>query len=511
MIETSSPQQSTEIQKKTRKRIILDTPLSRWSLPLILTFQALFSWILLQNTAFQDEALYIYAGRQIWRYWLGGPPLIDHYSFYFSGYPYFYPVIAGVFDRVGGLELIRAFSLACMLIVTTCGYYVTKKLFHQKSAVFAALFFACQGPVLFLCRLATYDALCLCLLALGMLLAVKASFAQRPWAALSIGPLLVLAFAAKYAALLFIPAILVLLALCTLLRWGWISMLVRVALGILSLLLAGGVIVTVMLHVDPDILRGLEITTTNRTILMVSSRWMLMGHVIQMGGLPYIVGLAGLIFMRKKELLIILLLLGLALLVPAYHIYKAELVSLDKHLAFSMLFLMPVAGYTLASLSGFFLARSPGRYWLSGMVICLALFQSGMREAQNMYAQWPSTTWLSYVLNTQVRRSNGRYLAEQFEVSRYNLQNDTDNWQWTGLDFFNYTDRQGHQEFGNEAYIKAVSDGYFNLIQLNYAYNHPHAHLIAQAIVQSKKYTLIAKIPYRDLYGTGYFWVWRKS
>lgn len=343
------------------------------------------------------------------------------------------------------------------------------------------------------------------------MLAVNAGYARRPWMTLSIGPLLVLAFAAKYAALLFIPAMLVLLALCTLQRWGWISMLVRVTLGLLSLLLAGGVIGTVMLHLDPTVLRGLATTTTNRAVLMVSSRWMLMGHVIQMGGFSYSVGLAGLLFMRKKELLMILLFLALALLAPAYHIYKAELVSLDKHLAFSMLFLMPAAGYTLASLSGFLLVHAPGRYWLSGMVICLALFQSGVSEAQNMYAQWPSTTLLSYVFNTQVRRSNGRYLAEQFEVSRYNLQHDTDDWQWTGLDFFHYTDMQGHQVSGNQAYIHAVRDGYFNLIQLNYAYNHPNAHLIAQAIVQSKKYTLIAKIPYRDVYGIGNFWVWRKS
>jgi 4-amino-4-deoxy-L-arabinose transferase-like glycosyltransferase len=511
MIETSSPQYTPEIQKMTRKRSVFDVTLSSWSLPVILLFQALFSWILLQNTAFQDEALYIYAGRQIWQSWLGGPPLIDHYSSYFSGYPYFYPIIAGVFDWAGGLEFVRAFSLACMLVVTTCGYYVTKKLFHQKSAVFAALFFVCQGPVLFLCRLATYDALCLCLLALSLMLAVKASFARRPWLALSIGPWLVLAFAAKYAALLFVPVILMFLALSTLLRCGWRCMLVRVVLSVLSLGVAGVLLVMVMWHFDPDILNGLQMTTTNRTVLIVSSRRGLVFHVIQMIGFPYLVGLISLIFVRKKQLWPVLLLLGAVLLAPAYHIYKAEQVSLDKHLAFSMFFLMPAAGYALASISGFFLTHSPGRYWLSGMILCLVLFQLGMGEAQNMYAQWPSTNRLTYALNTQVRPSNGRYLAEQFEVSRYNLENDTDDWQWTGLDYFNYMDRQKHHYFGPEAYVKAVDDGYFSLIQLNYAYNHPYAHLITQAIKRSKKYVMIAKISYRDLYGTGHFWIWRKS
>jgi hypothetical protein len=34
--------------------------------------------------------------------------------------------------------------------------------------------------------------------------------------------------------------------------------------------------------------------------------------------------------------------------------------------------------------------------------------------------------------------------------------------------------------------------------------------LMAQVIEQSKKYTLIAKIPNWDAYGSGYFYVWRK-
>ncbi len=510
MIEISLPQQSVKTKKITRKRLLTDMTMSRWSLPLILAFQALLSWTLLQNTAFQDEALYVYAGRQIWQHWLGGPPLLDNYSYYFSGYPYLYPIIGGALDMLGGLELARSFSTICMLIVTACGYYVTKKLFNQKSAVFAAILFVCQGPVLFLSRLATYDPFCLCLLAVGTALAVNASLAQRPWRALGIGPFLVLAFGAKYAALLFIPSVLATLALCTLLRWGWISMLVRGTLGVLSLVVVGTSAAIIVIHFDPSMLHAIDATTTNRIVIEVYSRLGLAEHVVEMVGVSYAVGLAGLVFARQKHLLIALLFLGSALLIPAYHIYKAELISLDKHLGFSMFFVVPVAGYGLASLSGFRPAFSPGRYWLSGVAICLILFLIGTREAQDMYSIWPPTTDLAYVFNTQVRPASGRYLAEQFEVSRYNLRGDTSTWQWTGLDFFEYTDKQGHYYFGNEAYVKAINDGYFDLIQLNYGYNLPTALLIAQAIEHSKKYDLIDKIPYRDFYGSGYFWIWRK-
>jgi hypothetical protein len=511
VITTSLPQQSLETKKITRKPQSVGVTMSRWSLPLILAFQTLISWTLLQNTAFQDEALYVYAGDQIWRHWLFGLPLLDPYSYYFSGYPYVYPIIGGALNRLGGLELARSFSLVCMLIVTACGYYVTKQLFHQKSAVFAAMFFVCQGPVLYLSRLATYDPLCLCLIAVGMALAVNASLAQRPWRALSIGPFLVLAFGAKYAALLFIPSILATLALCTLLKRGWISMLVRGMLGVLSLAVVGMLAAIVVIHFDPKMLHAIGATTTNRIVIEVTPRLWLAEHVAAIVGLSYVIGLVGLVFARKKHLLIVLLFLGSALLVPAYHIYKAELISLDKHLGFSMFFVMPIAGYVLASLSGFRRVFSSGRYWLSGVAICLILFMVGTQEAQDMYSSWPPTNELAYALKTQVRPAGGRYLTEQFEVSRYNLRDDTYTWQWTGLDFFEYTDKQGHYYFGNEAYVKAINDGYFVLIQLNYGYNNIQLDvLIAQAIEHSKKYNLIAKIPYRDFYGTGYFWIWRK-
>jgi 4-amino-4-deoxy-L-arabinose transferase-like glycosyltransferase len=510
VIEASSARQPVETEKITRKRLLTGVTMSRWSLPLILVLQALISLTLLRNTAFQDEALYIYAGEQIWQHWLHGLPLLDNYSYYFSGYPYVYPIIAGPLDMLGGLELARSFSLVCMLIVTACGYYVTKQLFNQKSAVFAAIFFVCQGPVLFLSRLATYDPLCICLVAVAAALAVNACQAQRPWRALGIGPLLVLAFGAKYAALLFMPPVLAILALCTLLRWGWISMLVRGTLGALSLCVVGTLAAIVVLHFDPSMLHALVNSTTNRIVAGVYSRVALAGHVVEMVGLSYAVGLAGLVFARKKHLLIVLLFLGSALLVPAYHIYKAELISLDKHLGFSMFFVMPVAGYALASLSGFRWAFSPGRYWLAGVAICLMLFLVGTGKAQNMYSSWPSTTDLAYVFKTQMRPGGGRFLAEQYEVSQYNLRDVTYTWQWTGLDFFAYTDKQGHYYVGPEAYVKAINDGYFDIIQLNYGYDIQTALLISHAIEQSKKYDLIDVIPFQDSYGTGHFWVWRK-
>src|SRR5258708_32309623 len=179
--------------------------LSRLALPLILLLQAITSLLALHNTAFQDEGLYLLAGQQIFLSWMGKTPYLEPYGLYFSGYPSFYPVIGGVLDFLGGLEAARLFSLLCMLIVTACVYCMTSQFFDRKSALMAALLFACEGSVLFLGRLATYDALCLCLLALAVMLSLRASKAASARTLLALGPLLVLAVSAKSVGLLCVP------------------------------------------------------------------------------------------------------------------------------------------------------------------------------------------------------------------------------------------------------------------------------------------------------------------
>src|SRR5258706_3284918 len=173
--------------------------LSRLPLPLILLLQAITSLLALHNTAFQDEGLYLLAGQQIFLNWMGKTPYLEPYGLYFSGYPSFYPVIGGILDFLGGLEAARLFSLLGMLIVPTCVYFMTVQLFDRKSALIAAFLFACEGSVLFLGRLATFDALCLCLLALVLMLSLRASKAASTQMLLAVGPLPVLAVAAKYA------------------------------------------------------------------------------------------------------------------------------------------------------------------------------------------------------------------------------------------------------------------------------------------------------------------------
>ena len=500
-------QQPIAIKKVAKKQLVVNLARSRWSLPVILLLQAAVSLLALQNTAFQDEALYLYAGRQIFNSWFGGPHVIDPYAAYFSGYPAFYPVIGGMLDMLGGLELARMFSLVCMLGVTTCAYFATKNLFDRDSAIFAAAIFAGQAPVLFMGHLATYDALCLLLLATALVLALHVSKADRPWGALGLGPLLVLAVVAKYAGLLFVPTVLVLLTWCSLERQGWLKMFARVALMGCSLAVTA---VVAYLLMDKAVLVGISATTTNRVPSVYTAPQVLLTHIIWLGGIAFLLSLLGIVCGGWKRLPLGLILFGSALLAPAYHLYKGELVSLDKHMGFSMFFLMPLVGYAVAYLSGYQQSIFKGRYWLTGLAICLVIFSIGIQQAQYLYTEWAPSTNVEYVLRTQVRDASGRYLAEDYDVSRYYLQDVTAPWQWSSLDFFEYTNQAKQQLSGPAAYAAAIHDGYFNLVELSYGYNAALAVVISSDLKASKQYNLIARIPYHNAYGNGYYWIWRK-
>ncbi len=507
MIEISSPQQPVETKIITRKRLLTNVTMSRWSLPLILAFQALLSWALLRNTAFQDEALYLFAGRQIINGWLGLPHFPIPWAYFLSGYAYFYPVIGGMLDKLGGVELARTFSLLCMMSTTVCVYYVTKHFFDHNSAILAAVLFSFQGPVLFLGRLATYDALCLVLLALAVVLALHVSIARRPWAILGIGPLLILAILAKFAGLLFAPIPLAILIWCSLERQGWQKMLVRLGLALCSLAVAG---VVAYVTLDKEALHAIFATTTNRDVIVKTAPLFLIQYIVTLSGVAFALGLLGLVLCGWRRLPIGLLLFGSSLLAPVFHIYKGELISLHKHLAFSMFFIAPLAGYAVARISGYRQNLSIGRYWLAGLAICLFTFSSGLQQAQNLYGQWAPSTNLTTAMRTQLRLASGRYLAEDFDVCRYYTQDVTYLWQWSSLDFFDYTDKEKHYLVGKDAYRAAINEGYFAIVELSYGYDAPLAIFLDQQLKASKKYQLIDRIPNSNSYGTGYFWIWRK-
>ena len=81
----------------------------------MLIVQALLTLRLVRaDTAFQDEALDLWAGHLQWANWLHGTA-IPPFPYYFSGAPVIYPPLGALADHAGGLTAARALSLVFML------------------------------------------------------------------------------------------------------------------------------------------------------------------------------------------------------------------------------------------------------------------------------------------------------------------------------------------------------------------------------------------------------------
>lgn len=485
-----------------------------WPVSLILAMQVILSYVEVRNTAFQDEGLYLYAGRQIVTQWMGGPPPLENYANYFSGYPYLYPPIGGLLDKLGGLELARAFSLICMLAVTVIVYLISRRFFEAMAAYFATALFACSAPVLWVSRLATYDALCLLLIATATYVALRVSAGNVRWALAIPSVLLVVAFMAKYLAVLYIGPVLALLAIGLYMSHGWRMTLRRIGIPIAALLLTA--LLTYLL-MDKYALHAINGSTLNRGTEFVAQRTQLILRVLQLGGVVYAVALVGviLVVLRLPRLrLLAAALFVTSLLMPLGHIYKQEFVSLDKHVAYGLFFAAPLAGYALAALAegaDALASTATTQRWLAGLFVVLIVFVTTLSLAQ---PTWANTTELSHVMHTQMRDGAGRYLMEDLEVARYDAADVAEPWQWNAVNVFDYIDyvNASHQRYAGAAALrKTVDDRYYALIELSFVAHPNEAYLIAGQMVATRNYDLIAKIPYSDSYGTGYFFIFRSA
>jgi Dolichyl-phosphate-mannose-protein mannosyltransferase len=485
-----------------RSRRALGFTTRRLPILAVLGLQSLLS-LRLVNTAFQDEALYIYAGHRQIGQLLHGTPLYDNYSSYFSGAPGLYPIVAGGLDGLGGLALVRGFSLLCMLAATVVVCWLTNRLFGV-GGIYAAALFAVAGPVVFLGRLATFDAPALMLLAVAAALATLS--ARRSWWSLAaIAPVLVLAVFTKYAAALFVPSVLGLLAVETRRRHGW-----RVAAARVSVVAAvmAAATVAVLWWSSDALLRGVVATTLRRDVLLGTSRAGLARTVVEYAGLLTVLGCAGLVLVWRRRPTLALLLLMTGVLAPINHLRIGEATSLHKHLAFGLVFLAPLAGVALGRLIASRTEWS-GPQLLAGLALIAAVFYSGLGQAQQLYASWPDSQDLIHVLRTQVRPITGRYLVEESEVPRYYLVRLVEPYQWSSTYWFQY-EKDGRLLTGVDAYRAAIADRHFDLIVLRYGATAALDTQIDGSLRAQKGYQLIARLPTRTTFGTGYYWVWRR-
>ncbi|GAB91016.1 glycosyltransferase family 39 protein [Gordonia rhizosphera] len=467
----------------------------------------------LSNSAFQDEATYVFAGHRVLALWLHGTPTYDDYPSYFSGAPFLYPVAAAVADGVGGLEAARALSLICALVTTALLYLVARRLFDPAVAVAAAFVFAVSEPTLVIGRLATYDAAALLLVALAVWIGVRWSTSSLPTLAV-MPPVLVLAIFTKYAALLYVPAAIAVTAIAVARDRGRRPALIHAATvtGLVAALSAA------FLAAAPQLWDGMFSTTLHRSP-GGDTRWEVASDAAAFVGLAMLIAGAGAVLYcrtnspvpldttpRFLRILLAAVLLATGLAAPVNQMVAQTAVSLHKHVGFGLWFAAPLAGVVLM---GLLRTRS---WWWVGIVaaLCIGLVWNGMTQSVHKFHDWPDSAEVVSTLRTMVRPDSGRYLVEEHEVPRYYLRDVTEPYQWIGTQYFEYSDPQGATLSGLPAYEAAIRDGYFDAVVLRYGPTGDLDVRLAEQLSASGRYDLVLQRPYETGFGAAQWQIWQR-
>jgi hypothetical protein len=467
----------------------------------VLAVQAALSLRLIwANTAFNDEALYLWSGRWETAHLLHGAT-IPEFQRYFSGAPVIYPIIGAFADAHGGLVAARLLSLAFMLATTVLLYWSTSRLFGLRAAVCATAVFAFLGPVQFLASFATYDAMAIFLLALASWLVITGRGRVSEPLLILAGLVLALADATKYATSLWDPVV-ILLAGLTATKGGWLRR------GFRSLRLTvytGGAIAGALLIAGHSYLAGVMFTTLARQPGAVPA-----GNVLR-DAAPWI-GIVLLLAMRsvvvargRLEQALCVTLAVAVLLAPLEQARIHTSTSLEKHVAFGAWFGAIAAGYVLAR------AVEDSKYWKWRIAPATAavVLGFGVLQAGTFDGRWPDTSQATAAMSRVVTGTRGPILAEQDEVFRYYLRLPPG--RTYTLKGFYYWDASARKELtGIPAVRLAIQHHYFQDVELDYSFPDEisYERAIAAAVRATPGYHLITRIPWRDDTSSNYFLIW---
>ncbi len=455
-----------ELPASARRRLAIPLPLV-----IILTVQAVLSARFFHaNTAFGDEALYLWAGHLEWSHWLHGMH-IPAFPTWFSGSPVIYPPIGALADTIGGLAGARVLSL-CFMLGTTCLLWCTaSRLSGRRQAFFAAALFAAIGPTLHLGAFATYDSMALFLLALAAWCACggRTSEDATGWIIAAAGAL-ALANAAKYASAIFDPIVVAMAVLSAYPQPGGKVALRRGAL--LPTCLTGALAILLRLG-GPWYLTGIGLTTTMRPN----------------GGVPIALVLAD--SWQWTAVVVVTALAGVALSILKGNARSRTLLIA----ALAAAALLVAAGWALSRLVAWLRPRYAKIMAMTCLCAALiAVAATGSSQAQEM-VNWPGAANLIAFLRP-VTSNGGRFLAETDDVPEYYLPQTS--WrQWSNT--FSITLPNGQQENvgGRPApYARAIRQHYFSLIILSFSETAALDHAITRVLRATPGYRVIGIVPY---------------
>jgi hypothetical protein len=359
----------------------------------ILAAQACLSLLLAtSNTAFEDEALYLWAGHVELAQWFHGAHVVlSPFTRYFSGAPQIYPPLAALADSAGGLVGARVLSLAFMLATTCLLWSAAHRLSGRRAAVICcALWLACE-PNLRMGAYATYDPMAIFCICLALWLVILAAGSEHRY--VELGGLSALALAlgcvTAYSYAIYIPVVLGTGFLATARARGlkravilaaWMAVILAAVLALVLSLLG--------------VWRGVFDTTISRSIArdhqtvpaILQTAWAAAGPftVIISAGALIAVGAAR----ERGERILRAALLAAAFVVPCYQVLIARTGwALDKHLTPGMWCAVLAAGMGFAgvSLPGL---KAGAQAAVALTALSLPLF-AGWYSAYGITREWP--------------------------------------------------------------------------------------------------------------------------
>jgi uncharacterized membrane protein YeaQ/YmgE (transglycosylase-associated protein family) len=480
-----------------------------WPLLAILAVQTLLSLRLIRaDTAFQDEAEYLWAGHLEWAHLLHGTPL-PQFPAYFSGAPVLYPPVAALADSVGGLAGARILSLAFMLGATAALWATAGRLFGRRAAFFATALFAAFGPTLHLGAFATFDAMAVFFIALAAWLVVRAGDQQDAtgWM-VAAGVALALADAISYPTTLLDPVV-ILLALFVAFPTLRGKLAAARALTILAVV---AVLLTVALLIGGSrYLHGIETTTLARAagsdspLTIVGSFWSWTAIII-------VAAVCGVVASwvtqpNSAQTWLLTTLAVAVVLVPAEQASLHTTASLNKHGALGAWFAAIAAGYAVDRFVAAAPAGNKRNITCGACVVALSFpVTLGFTQSWVFSTSWPNSSAFIAILRPLADNSTGQLLVEDPSIAEYYLPAGSRWMRWSstrnitlpsGAPTGGPSDKAGIVGPGNAGtFALYISEGYFSLIALNFTDTTSLDHALAADIHRNRHYHTIEIVPY---------------
>jgi hypothetical protein len=475
------------------------------------------------DTAFDDEAMSLWAGHLEWAHWLHGTS-IPQFPKYLSGAPVIYPPLGALADSLGGLAAARVLSLLFMLGATALLWGTAGRLYGRRAALFAAALFAALGPTLHLGAFATDDALRVVLVALASWCVVRAGDRGKGtgWM-VAAGTALAVANAAAYSSVLFD---LVVLALALLTAWP--------AGGRLAARRCATLLITVMVLLAAGVLIGgsAYLGGFERTTLApapgASPPLPVLAHSASWAGLIVVLAACGVIISWASrqgwaQTLLLAVFTAAVVLGPLEQARQHALASLNQHVGLGAWFGAIAAGYAVDR----FIAAAPagrGQAVTCGACVVALVFPVSLGASQSwaLATDWPNATSFLAVLRPLADHGSGRLLVEDPAVARYYLPAGRQWQRWSstrniilpsGISTGGPASTAGVAGAGNAGvFAEFITRGYFSYVALNFADTTALDLRLADQLHHDPRYRIIAVVPYGTEVaplGQGTYVIWR--